>query len=109
MGRLLYLAMTRPDISHVFQTLSQFMHDLIQSYLEGTLHVARYLRGNSGFGILLISDKNDTINVVCDSDWASCAITRKSVTGYCVKLGKSLVSWKSKKQEIVSRSTTEAE
>uniref|UniRef100_A0A3Q7IDD0 Reverse transcriptase Ty1/copia-type domain-containing protein n=1 Tax=Solanum lycopersicum TaxID=4081 RepID=A0A3Q7IDD0_SOLLC len=108
-GRLLYLAMTRLNISYAVQTLSQYMHDPKQSHFEGALHVVRYLKGNPGLGILLSSDKNDKINAFCDSDWASCAITRKSVTGYCVKLGKSLVSWKSKKQETVSRSTAEAE
>uniref|UniRef100_A0A0V0GS79 Putative ovule protein n=1 Tax=Solanum chacoense TaxID=4108 RepID=A0A0V0GS79_SOLCH len=45
----------------------------------------------------------------CDDDWASCVLTKKSVTGYMVKVGRSLVSWKAKKQTIVSKSSTEAE
>uniref|UniRef100_A0A3Q7GPN1 Reverse transcriptase Ty1/copia-type domain-containing protein n=1 Tax=Solanum lycopersicum TaxID=4081 RepID=A0A3Q7GPN1_SOLLC len=101
--------MTRTNISYAVQTLSQFMHDPKQSHLEGELHVVRYLKENPGLGILLSSDKDDSLNAFCDFDWASCAVTRKSITGYCVKLGKSLVSWKSKKQETMSMSTTEAE
>ncbi|XP_015170070.1 uncharacterized protein [Solanum tuberosum] len=60
-------------------------------------------------GLLMSSKKSGKINAYCDADWASCVLSRKSVTGYGIKIGESLVSWKSKKQNTVSRSSAEAE
>ncbi|XP_019066478.1 uncharacterized mitochondrial protein AtMg00810-like [Solanum lycopersicum] len=108
-GKLLYLNMTRPDISFSTQTLSQFLHQPKKSHIDAALRVIKYLKRQPRQGLLLSSDSNELVSAYCDDAWASCSITRKSVTGYMVKIGKSLVSWKAKKQTTVSRSSVEAE
>ncbi|WCJ23129.1 Retrovirus-related Pol polyprotein from transposon RE2 [Euphorbia peplus] len=79
------------------------------SHWEAALRVARYLKKRPGQGILLRSDSNLSLIGWYDSDWASCPITRRSLTGWLVLLGYSPVSWKTKKQHTVSRSSAEAE
>ena len=55
------------------------------------------------------SDSSGKLVAYSDSDWSGCLESRRSVTGYTVKFGDALISWKSKKQETVARSSTEAE
>ncbi|GJS35624.1 ribonuclease H-like domain-containing protein [Tanacetum coccineum] len=62
-----------------------------------------------GLGIHIIKDSGMNLKAFSNADWAKCVIIRKSITGYCVFLNNSLVSWKSKKQNTLSKSSTEAE
>ncbi|GJU46458.1 putative RNA-directed DNA polymerase, partial [Tanacetum coccineum] len=109
LGKLIYLTHTRPDISYAVHCLSQHMHAPLQSHLRIALRVIRYLKNSPGTGIQIYKDNNLKLSCFTDSDWAKCLRTRKSVSGFCVFLGRSLVSWKSKKQATVSRSSAEAE
>ncbi|CAH9142457.1 unnamed protein product [Cuscuta epithymum] len=108
-GRLIYLSFTRPDLAYVVHILSQFMQAPRQDHWMAALRVVRYLKGSPGQGILFSSICDLTLTGWCDSDWASCPLTRRSLTGWIIFLGYSPISWKTKKQHIVSRSSTEAE
>jgi hypothetical protein len=69
----------------------------------------RHLRATLGYGLLLCRSSTAELVVYTDADWAGCPDTRKSTSGYAVFLGGNLVSWSSKRQPVVSRSSAEAE
>ncbi|WMV46745.1 hypothetical protein MTR67_040130 [Solanum verrucosum] len=108
-GRLLYLIVTRPDISFALQSLSQYMHQPKQSHMKAAIRVVKYVKQSPGLGIFLSASASPKLQAFCDVDWASYPNTRRSVTGYLVKFGDSLISWKAKKQPTISRSLVETE
>jgi hypothetical protein len=71
--------------------------------------ILRYLKGSPGKGLWFRSNGHLGVDGYSDADWASCLDDRRSTSGYCVFVGGNLVSWRSKKQPIVSKSTAEAE
>ena len=108
-GKLNYLTNTRPDLSYAVQYLSQFLQDPREPHWQAALHTLRYLSKDHTKGIHLNASTDLTLEAYCDSDWASCPNTRKSVSGYFILLGGSPISWKSKKQATISLSSAEAE
>ncbi|KAL5549762.1 hypothetical protein UlMin_004993 [Ulmus minor] len=108
-GKLLYLTITRPEISFSVNTLSQFMQEPRKPHLEAVHRILHYLKGSPGQGLLFPSNNDLGLIGYCDADWGGCITTRRYMTGYCVFLGKALISWKSKKQTTVSKSSAEAE
>jgi len=108
-GKLNFLTNTRPDIAFAVQHLSQFLQLPRQPHMKAALHVLQYLKTEPALGILLSNSPSFDLLAYCDADWASCPHTRKSVSGFLVFLGNTLISWKSKKQVTVSLSSAEAE
>lgn len=107
-GRLLYLTNTRPDISFAVQHLSQFMQNPTANHYEAALRIVRYIKNAPGHGLYFSSDSPIHLKAFSDSDWATCPMSRRSTTGFCIFMGSSLISWRSKKQTTVSRSSSEA-
>ena len=78
-------------------------------HMKAIKHLLRYILLSPSQGILLAKDSAVQLKAYCDSDWASYPFSRRSTTGYCILLGDSSISWKSKKQAVVTRSSAEAE
>ncbi|RVW37728.1 Retrovirus-related Pol polyprotein from transposon RE1 [Vitis vinifera] len=108
-GRLIYLTVSRPDITYAVHVLSRFMHQPRKAHMEAAFRVVRYLKNAPGQGLFFSSNNDFRLRAYCDSDWAGCPLTRRSTTGYYVFLGPSLISWRSKRQKTVSLSSVEAE
>ena len=104
-----YLTITRPDISFAVQQVSQFMHTPRHLHLAIVCRIIKYLRGTPSRGLFFPTGSPLRLVAYSDADWAGCPDTRRSVSGWCMFLGDSLISWKSKKQARVSKSSTESE
>ncbi|KAK3737083.1 hypothetical protein RRG08_016389 [Elysia crispata] len=114
-GSLIYLMMcTRREISWVVTRLSQFLSKPLQCHWITLKHVLRYLKGTAHYDLCYRKcEKGLRITGYTDSDWASSMEDRRSTSGYCFSFSLvedgPLISWKSRKQQIVALSTCEAE
>ena len=108
-GRLIYLSHTRPDIAFAVSMVSQFMHSPYEKHLEAVYRILRYLKGTPGKGLLFKKNEKRGIEVYTDADWVGSITDRRSTSGYCTFLWGNLVTWRSKKQNVVARSSAEAE
>ena len=107
-GALQYLTFTRPNLAFSVHQLCQLMQFPTTAHLEAAKRVLRYVKGTLSHGIYF-SRGPLTLTAFTDADWAGDPFDRKSTTGFMVFLGSNPISWSSKKQSTVSRSSIETE
>ena len=108
-GKLIYLSHTRPDIAYAVSLVSQFMHNPSEEHMETVMRIIRYLKGTPGKGIQFLRNGHLDVMGYTDADWAGNVTDRRSTSGYFTFVGGNLVTWRSKKQNIVALSSAESE
>jgi hypothetical protein len=109
-GSLQYFASSlRPDVAYAANALAQVMHCPRQRHWDAGVHCLKYLAGTPDLALHYSKEGGRTLIGYSDSDFAGCKGTRKSTTGYIFTLAGGPVAWKSKKQEVITLSSCEAE
>lgn len=108
-GSLMYVTATRPDIMHSVSLVSRFLENPQEQHLIAAKKILRYLKGTQDFGIFYRKGVQGQLTGYVDSDFAGDPDDRKSTTGYIFMFGTGAIAWSSKKQPIVTLSSTEAE
>jgi hypothetical protein len=108
-GALQYATLTLPDIAYAVQQVCLHMHDPREPHLHLIKRILRYLKGTLDLSLTLSPSKSHTLIAYSGADWAGCPDTRRSTSGFCMFLGDNLISWSSRRQTTVSRSSAEVE
>ncbi|RVW99259.1 Retrovirus-related Pol polyprotein from transposon RE2 [Vitis vinifera] len=96
-------------IEKEMSAVSQFMHSPTEEHMEAVYRILRYLKMTPGKGLFFRKTENRDTEVYLDADWAGNIIDRRSTSGYCSFVWGNLVTWRSKKQSVVAKSSAEAE
>ncbi|BBN70342.1 hypothetical protein Prudu_1459S001500 [Prunus dulcis] len=108
-GRLIYLSLTHPDIAYAISVASQFMHSPSEDHMVVVMHILSYLKFAPGRGLLFKKNGHLDLEGYTGVDYARNITDRRSTSGYFTFVGGNLVTWRRKKQNIVSRSSAESE
>ncbi|MCH82787.1 copia-type polyprotein [Trifolium medium] len=108
-GSLMYLTATRPDLMFVVHMIARFVEHPVETHMMAAKRILIYIKGTLDLGILYKKGMKAELVAYSDSDYGGDIDDRKSTSGYVFMIGSGAVSWLSKKQPIVTLSTTEAE
>jgi histone deacetylase 1/2 len=106
-GALQYLTLTRPDLSFLINKVCQYLH-APTTHWTAAKRILRYVKNTSQLGITFRKSSSTLLSAFSDADWAGCIEDRRSTGGFGIFIGPNLVSWIARKQDSVSRSSTEA-
>jgi hypothetical protein len=106
---LLYLCASRPDVMLSVCMCARFQANPKECHLMAVKRILRYLIHTPNLVLWYPKGSKFDLLGYSNSNYASCKVDRKSTSGTCQFLGRSLVSWSSKKQNCVALSTAEAE
>ena len=107
-GSLLYLIVSRPDISYSVRMCARYQANLKESQMIALKRIIKYVKSTTNFGVWYSKDTTDVLAGYFDADQAGNANDKKSTLGGCFYMGNNLVSQMSKKQNFISLSTAEA-
>jgi histone deacetylase 1/2 len=108
-GALQYLTLTRPDLSFAVNKVCQYLHAPTTSHWSAVKRILRYVKDTVNIGIMFQLSSSTLLSAFLDADWAGSLEDRRSTGRFAIFVGSNLVSWSSRKQETVSRSSTEVE
>ncbi|XP_070681832.1 uncharacterized mitochondrial protein AtMg00810-like [Malus domestica] len=103
--RLIYLSLTRPDIAYAVSVVSQFMHASSKDHMAAVMRILSYLKGAPGKGLMYRKHGHTELKGYTNADWAENITDRRSTSGYFTFVAGNLVTWRSKKQNVVARSS----
>jgi hypothetical protein len=108
-GSLLYIIASRPDVMFRVCMCARLQASPREVHLKTVKRILRYLKHTTNIGLWYPKGAQFELIGYSDSDYVGCKVDRKSTSGCCQFLGRSLVSWSAKKQNSATLSTAEAE
>ncbi|GJY85646.1 ribonuclease H-like domain-containing protein [Tanacetum coccineum] len=108
-GASQYLTFTIHDLSYAVHKVCLYMHDPVEPRLVAHNRILRHARRTLDYGLQLYSSSTSSLVAYSDADWAGCPTTCRSTSGYFVFISNNLLSWSSKRQYTLCRSSAEAE
>jgi len=108
-GSLIYMTITRPDLSYAVRVVSQFMQTPREPHLDAVRRILRYIKHTLQCGIFYEAKSQLQVHGYMDADWAGNVSDRRSTSGFMFSFGSGVVSWSNKKQPTVALSNTKVE
>lgn len=107
-GHLIYLTISQPDIAFAVNQLSRFITTPTNAHLQAVYCVLSYIKDSLRHGLFFLATNDLCLTAYIDCDWANCPTTRYLTIGFFITLRSSPIFWRSKKQDIVFRSSSKA-